>query len=223
MDLKLFASVCVLGACLMSASSVNAAPLPWDGGVYSHFSDQEPLSEVLKTLAASQNTPIVVSPKVKDVVSLKFKEMAPRAIFDELVRTYGLIWYYDKEALYIYKEEEAQTASVSLKNHTPEEFTAALKRLGVLDERFKWQVSEVDNLIYFTGPERFITSVLDMASVVDSQRLARQRIYRWKDAQGVMNFSSERPVSGNPVELDIQTKEKFPGFDMVDVVKKSGQ
>lgn len=223
MDLKLFAPACLLGVCLISASGANAAPLPWDGGVYSHFSDQEPLSEVLKTLAASQNTPIVVSSKVKDVVSLKFKEVAPRAIFDELVRTYGLIWYYDKEALYIYKEEEAQTASVSLKNHTPEEFTAALKRLDVLEDRFQWRVSEVDNLIYFTGPERFISSVLDMASVVDSQRLARQRIYRWKDARGVVNFSSERPVGGNPVELDIQTQERFPGFDMVDVVKKSGQ
>lgn len=223
MGLKLLLPVCLLGGCLLSAASVNAAPLPWDGGVYSHFSDQEPLGEVLKTLAASQNTPIVVSPMVKDVVSLKLKETTPRAMFDELVRTYGLIWYYDKESLYIYKEEEAQTASVSLKNHSPDEFTATLARLDVLDERFKWQVSEVDNLIYFTGPERFISSVLEMASVVDSQRLARQRIYRWKDARGVMNFSSEQPVGGNPVELDIQSQEKFPGFEMVNVVKKAGK
>ncbi len=223
MDLKPFLPACLLGACLIPAVSVNAAPLPWNGGVYSHFSDQEPLAEVLKTLAASQNTPIVVSARVKDVVSLKFKEMAPRDMFNELVRTYGLIWYYDKESLYIYKEEEAQTASVSLKNLSPDEFTAALQRLDVLDERFKWQVSEIDNLIYFTGPERFISAVLDMASVVDSQRLARQRIYRWKDASGVMNYSNEAPVSGNPAELDIKSQEKMPGFEMVDVVKKAGQ
>lgn len=223
MYLKQLLSVCLLGACLITAANVNAAPLPWSGGVYSHFSDQEPLGEVLKTLAASQNTPIVVSPKVKDVVSLKLKEMAPKDMFEELVRTYGLIWYYDKESLYIYKEEEAQTASVSLKNRSPDEFTAALKRLDVLEDRFKWQVSEIDNLIYFTGPERFISSVLEMASVVDSQRLARSRIYRWKDANGVMNYSNEPPVSGNPAELDIKSQEKMPGFEMVDVVKKPEQ
>ncbi|HRJ54056.1 MAG TPA: DUF4124 domain-containing protein [Candidatus Thiothrix moscowensis] len=215
----------LLGAvmCAVVSLPLSAASLPWEGGVYSHFSDQEPLSEVLKTLAASQDTPIVVSPAVKEIVSLKLKEVTPKAMFDELVRTYGLIWYYDKESLYVYKEEEAQTASVSLKNRSPEEFTATLKRLEVLDERFKWNVSEIDNLVYFTGPERFISSVLELAQVTDTQRLARQRVYRWTDRNGVTNFSSEQPVSAKAEEIDVQAEKKLPGFEVVDVVKKSGK
>lgn len=206
----------LLGAC---GNSVSAAPVPWTADIYSHFSDQEPLPEMLKTLAAFQNLPIVVSPKVKDVVSLHFKERKPEDIFSELVKTYGLIWYYDKESLFVYKEDEVQAASVSLKKMSPEAFSNALKRLQVLDERFQWQISEVDNIIYFTGPERFVSSVLDMAQVMDTQTLDKRQIYRWKDQKGVVNFSSEDPVSHMGSAWDVKTGDKFPGFDMVDVIK----
>ncbi|EIJ35765.1 hypothetical protein [Thiothrix nivea] len=204
---------------LLAAGVVAAAPVPWKAEKYSHFSDQEPLADLLKTLAALQDIPIVVSPKVKDVVSLHMQERTPEDMFNELVRNYGLIWYYDKEALFVYKEDEVQTGSVSMKKMSPQEFTNSLKRLQVLDERFQWEVSEVDNIIYFTGPERFVSSVLDMAKVMDTQDLARRQVYRWVDRKGVVNYSSEDPVGGMGAAWDVKTDEKFPGFDVVDVVK----
>lgn len=216
---KRFSLFCWVVALLMLNFQAVAAPVPWKNASYSHFSDQEPLADMLKTLLAEENIPIVVSPKVKDIVSMHYKEQKPEAIFNDLAKTYGLIWYYDKESLFVYKEDEVQTASVSLKKASPNEFTNALKRMQVLDERFKWQVSEVDNIVYFTGPERFISSVLDMAKVMDTQDLAKRQIYRWKDKNGVINFSSEDPVGNMGSAWDVKTQDKFPGFDMVDVVK----
>lgn len=204
---------------LLCSGSAFAAAVPWKADVYSHFSDQEPLADVLKTLAAFQDIPIVISPKVKDVVSLHFKQRKPEAIFQELVRTYGLVWYYDKESLFIYKEDEVQTATVSLKKMSPEVFTNTLKRLEILDERFQWQVSEVDNIIYFTGPERFVSAVLSAAATLERQALEKRQIYRWKDKKGVVNFSSEDPVGNLGETWDVKTSDKFPGFDVVDVVK----
>ncbi len=208
---------------LLAGNLAVAAPVPWKADNYSHFSDQEPLPELLKTLASLQDLPIVVSPKVKEVVSLHFQNRKPQDIFNELVKNYGLIWYYDKEALFVYKEEEVQSASVSMKKMSPQEFTNALKRLEVLEERFQWQISEVDNIIYLTGPERFVSAVLDMAKVMDTQELSRRQVYRWKDKDGVMNYSSEDPVGGMGAEFDVKTDEKFPGFDVVDVVKNKKQ
>jgi type II secretory pathway component GspD/PulD (secretin) len=208
---------------LLLSCTVTAAPLSWNDDKYSHFSDEEPLSELLKTLASLQDLPIVVSPKVKDVVSLHMQNKKPQDIFNELVKNYGLIWYYDKESLFVYKEDEVQTASVSMKTMSPQEFTNALKRLQVLDERFQWQISEVDNIIYMTGPERFVSAVLDMAKVMDTQDLARRQVFRWKDKSGVVNFSSQDPVKGLGAQWDVKTDEKFPGFDVVDVVKNKKQ
>lgn len=205
------------------SGTAAAAPVPWKNDPYSHFSDQEPLVELLKTLASLQDLPIVVSPKVKEVVSLHLQNRKPEDIFNELVKNYGLIWYYDKEALFVYKEEEVQTASVSMKKMSPREFTNALKRLQVLEDRFQWEASEVDNIIYMTGPERFVSTVLSMAKVMDNQDLSRRQVYRWKDKGGVVNFSSEDPVGHMGSEWDVKTDEKFPGFDVVDVVKNKKQ
>ena len=102
---------------------------------------------------------------------------------------------------------------------SPADFTAALQRLEVLDDQFQWQASEVDNIVYFTGPERFVSAVLDMAKVMDTQQLDRQQIYRWVDKKGVVNFSSDKPLSTKNPNVDIQAKDQFPGFTVVDVVK----
>lgn len=220
MGKQLWFSVWMMFALLLhGGGSAFAAAVPWKADVYSHFSDQEPLADMLKTLAAFQDIPIVISPKVKEVVSLHFKQRKPETIFQELVKTYGLVWYYDKELLFVYKEDEVQTATVSLKKMSPEVFTNSLKRLEILDERFQWQVSEVDNIIYFTGPERFVSSVLSAAATMDTQALDKRQIYRWKDKKGVINFSSEDPVGNMGAAWDVKTGDKFPGFDMVDVVK----
>ncbi|MFZ1341824.1 MAG: DUF4124 domain-containing protein [Thiothrix eikelboomii] len=206
---------------LLLTKAAWAAPLTWSQQAYSHFSDQEPLVDLLQTLASTQKVPVVLSPQIKDVVSLHYKQQLPEVIFDNLVKTYGLIWFFDGETLYVYKENEAQRGSVSLEKMTPQAFTTAMKRLNVLDSQYHWEVSEVDNMIYFTGPERFVSSVLDMAKMMDNQKLERPQVYKWIDAKGQVNYSNERPKSTNTeVNKDVATKERFPGFDVVDVINR---
>ncbi|WP_162596656.1 DUF4124 domain-containing protein [Thiofilum flexile] len=193
----------------------HTASLPWGDRPYSHFSDQEPLADMLTTLAANEKTPIVVSPQIKQVISAHFKSRSVKSIFDEVAKTQGLIWYYDKETLYVYKEDEVKTGSVSLQSLTPHEFIDALKRLDIYDDKFKWEVSEVDNLIKLTGPDRLISTVIDNAKLMDSQASKEKRIYKWKDANGKVHYSSDRPPSGN---WDVKVNEKYPGVVVLDVV-----
>ncbi len=205
---------------LLMTSVVQAAQLDWSTKKYSHFSDQEPLSAMLQTLAATENTPIIVSPKVNEVVSMHYKLRPAREIFDDLVKTHGLIWFFDGETLFVYKEEEAQRGSVSLEKMSPREFTTALERLNVLDDQYHWEVSEIDNVIYFVGPERFVSSVLDMAKMLDGQTSKRTQVFKWVDANGQVNYSNERPVNSIDVSKDVSKRERFPGFDVVDVINR---
>jgi len=202
------------------ATAAVAAPLQWNEKPYSHYSDQEPLAEMLKTLAANQGTPISLSDQVDDVVSMHYKNRTSVEIFKELIQTYGLIWYYDGESVFVYKEDEAKRGSVSMENMSPQEFSDALKRLEVLDDQFHWEISEVDNVIYFTGPERFVSSVLSMAQLMDSNASKRTKIFKWVDATGRVHYSNERPLSARGADKDIKTEERFPGFDVVDVVER---
>lgn len=209
---------CVLLMC--GYQSGSAAPLPWNDKPYSHYSDEEPLAEMLQTLAANQGTPITISEKVVDTVSLHYKNKPSKTIFEDVAKTYGLIWYYDGEAIFVYKEEEAKRGSVSMQNMTPSEFSEALERLEILDKQYHWEVSELDNVIYFTGPERFVNSVVSMAKLMDNQPKQRAKIFKWTDANGRVNFSNERPLSSRGADKDVATEDRFPGFDVVDIIDR---
>lgn len=173
----------------------NAKELHWDDGVYTHYSDQEPLVSMLEALAASQNTPIIMSDKIDTVVSGYYKKMSPKEIFLKILKTNGLVWYYDGESLYVEREDEMQTGSVSLTNISAAQFTRSLERLGILDHHYQWTTSDVDKMVYFKGPEPLVTAVLEMSKVLDKKpsRASRPSIYKWVDENGITNFSSDAP------------------------------
>ena len=170
----------------------SAKELHWDDGVYTHYSDQEPLVSLLEALASSQNTPIIMSDKIETVVSGYYKRMSPKEIFLKVLKTNGLVWYYDGEALYVEREDEMQTGSVSLTNISATQFTRSLERLGILDHHYQWTTSDIDRMVYFKGPEPFVTAVLEMSKVLD-KKSSRPNIYKWVDENGITNFSSDVP------------------------------
>ena len=181
---------------LALSNNVYAAPLPWSDKSYSHFSDQEPLESLLKTLAGTENTQISVSKKIDDVVSVHFQNRTVKDIFEELVKAHGLIWYYDGGVLYVSKKDEVQTGSINLKFNTTKEFSQSLRQLGILDEHFYWVESEHDNTVYFKGPEQFVSTVLKMTNVLDKKPV-KSRVYKWVDKDGVPTFSSNMPGQFN--------------------------
>lgn len=186
--------------CLLVANTL-AKDLPWSDTPYTHFSDQEPLKDFFNALAASQKTPIVVSDKIDTVVSGYYKRMTPKAIFLEVVKSNGLVWYFDGNTLFINREDEMQSGTVSLTNTTASAFTSALERLGVLDHHYHWVASDVDQMVYFKGPEQFVTAVLAMSESLDKKQ-KKVSIYKWVDKKGVTNFSSSLPEEGKTsVEL----------------------
>lgn len=176
----------------LSVQQLHAKELQWSDGEYTHYSDQEPLKSFLGALAASQKTPIIMSDKIDTVISGYYKKKTPKSIFLDVLKSNGLVWYYDGDTLFVEREEEMQTGSVSLTNVTASEFTSSLERLGILDHRYQWILSDADKMVYFKGPEPLVTAVLEMSKVLD-KKVAHTSIYRWVDDNGVTNFTSDAP------------------------------
>ena len=185
----LFSVVCILS---LSVQQLHAKELQWSGGKYTHYSDQEPLKSFLEALAASQKTPIIMSDKIDTVISGYYKKKSPKNIFLDVLKSNGLVWYYDGDTLFVEREEEMQTGSVSLVNVTASEFTSSLERLGILDHHYQWISSDADRMVYFKGPEPFVTAVLEMSKVLD-KKVSHTSIYRWVDENGTTNFTSDAP------------------------------
>jgi len=177
---------------LLCVQQAQAKSLQWNNEVYTHYSDQEPLKSLLEAVAASQKTPIIMSEKIDTVISAYYKKQTPRSIFLEVIKTNGLVWYYDGDTLFVEREDEMQTGSVSLSNVSASQFTSSLERLGILDHRYQWITSDVDRMVYFKGPEPFVTAVLEMSKVLD-KKSSSNSVYRWTDEQGRINFGSSLP------------------------------
>lgn len=179
----------------VAMSTSMAASIPWKTKSYSHFSDNEELSNVITSLMSSQSIPVVISEKVDELVKVHFEKYKPQKVLERLSDMYGLTWYYDGHVLFVYSAEEVVTATLRLKNVSASEFTLSLRELGVFDPKFKWRMSERDGVIYFSGPERFVNLVMEMAKVVDSstKKPASQLVYTWRDQSGQINYSTDPP------------------------------
>ncbi|HFD87726.1 MAG TPA: DUF4124 domain-containing protein, partial [Gammaproteobacteria bacterium] len=131
-------------------------------------------------------------------------------VLDRLSRLYQLAWYYDGHALFVYRMDEMKTATLKLVNLPVTDFSESLKRLGIYDPRYSWKASETDGFIYFSGPPRYVTLVMETAKAMDekiSQPASSAVVYRWKDRKGIINFSSSPPMSARQSYYEVVNLE----------------
>ena len=211
---------------LLTAFNAQAAELSWPNEPYSHYSNQEPLRDVVESLAASQGIPVVVSDSVDDVVSISFHQIMPAELFDRLIKAYNLTWYYDGNTLFVYGIDEMLTSTIKLSTLTALDFQKSLQDLGIFDGRFPWRVVKRQNLIYFSGPPRFVALVNEMAKKLDiNQNQPDNIVYRWIDEYGITHFSSTAPNNVSSAQVDVLTTQSglITGSPAPDVVQANSQ
>jgi len=186
----------ILTLLLCFSTNLFAEKLPWDKEKYTHYSEEQPLKEMLEEMAASQETSIVVSPKVTDVISAYYKQMYPIDILKSLAKSNDLLWYYDGKVLYIYKNDEIQTGSVTLKRLSVKQFSQALRKIGILDDQFYWNEVESEGIVYFKGPERFVSAVLQMSEILDNKKPNNDKVFKWVSKSGRVHYSNINPEKG---------------------------
>ncbi len=174
----------------------------WSNDTYTHFSKNEPLSEMLEAMALDQDLPIVISDNITDKISAYFRKKKTKDIFSVLQRTYGLVAYFDGDALYVYKNDEVISKTITL-NKSPVKFLEkALFDTGAMDEKVrnevKWRINTKLNSVTFRGVQRFIDLTQSLAKKLNSSYY----IYKWKDKKGRLHYSNDPPF-GNEKYMDI--------------------
>ena len=169
----------------------------WSDEIYTHFSKNEPLIDMLEAMALDQDLPIVVSSNVTDNISAYFKEQKASDIFSTLKRTYGLVAYFDGDALYIYKNDEVISKTLTL-NKSPVKFLEkALFDIGAMDpnikDEVKWRINSKLNSVTFRGVQRFI----DIANGVADKLNSNNYIYKWMDKKKRVHYSNDPPFESS--------------------------
>lgn len=83
-----------------------AAPIPWRDVPFTLVTKGMRLDNVFHELGAQNNLSVVVSRRVTDIYAGALRQMPPAQVLARLAHAYGLSWYYNGQALHVYRADE---------------------------------------------------------------------------------------------------------------------
>ncbi|WP_036771278.1 type III secretion system outer membrane ring subunit SctC [Photorhabdus australis] len=157
----------------MMLSSAFSQDLDWLPTPYDYLAKGESLRDVLVNFGANYEASVIVSDKVTDQVSGHFEHEGPQEFLQHLSSLYNLVWYYDGSVLYVFKNSEIQSRLLKLEQTNATELKQVLKRAGIWESRFGWRPDSNNQLVYVSGPPRYLELVDQTASALEQQSLLR--------------------------------------------------
>lgn len=150
-----------------------AQELDWVPMPYSYVAEGESLRDVLVNFGANYEISVVVSDKVNDQVNGQFEHDEPLAFLQQLASLYNLVWYYDGNVLYVFKNSEVQSRLINLEQTGAAELKQALQRAGIWEPRFGWRPDADNRLVYVSGPPRYLELIEQTALALEQQTQLR--------------------------------------------------
>ncbi|OCA60729.1 EscC/YscC/HrcC family type III secretion system outer membrane ring protein [Aeromonas piscicola] len=152
---------------------VAAQELDWVPMPYSYVAEGESLRDVLVNFGANYEVSVVVSDKVNDQVNGQFEHDEPLAFLQQLASLYNLVWYYDGNVLYVFKNSEVESRLINLEQTGAAELKQALQRAGIWEPRFGWRPDADNRLVYVSGPPRYLELIEQTAVALEQQTQLR--------------------------------------------------
>jgi len=154
--------------CFIAAPAAMAAEIPWKTNTYRQTAANRPVAEILRDFAADQGVSIVVSQKIAGTFSGQFGPMPPSEFLMQISQTGGLIWYFDGQALYVYRSDEIQSQVVKLQFTDAQKVTRSLDQLGISTKRFPLKTIPEDGGDFVSGPPRYVELVGKTIEMLES-------------------------------------------------------
>jgi type III secretion protein C len=158
-------------ACLLAVSALGAVTpvaaeqMPWKEEQVSYVANGKDLREFLREFAVSQGVAAWIDPEVRGKLTDRY-EVSPAAMMEILSRQFGLIWYFDGSALFVYPSSAVESATLRLGAGLLE-FERQLRSLGHYDPRYPLKVDRKRGVVFASGPRRYIELVKQTAQLAD--------------------------------------------------------
>lgn len=120
------------GTLLLLSNYSWAQELDWLPIPYVYVAKGESLRDLLIDFSANYDATVVVSDKINDKVSGQFEHDNPQDFLQHIASLYNLVWYYDGNVLYIFKNSEVASRLIRLQESEAAELKLALQRSLVL-------------------------------------------------------------------------------------------
>jgi type III secretion protein C len=165
---------CALAFALLLAwlAPLQAAEVRWRTEKFSYVTKGQAVREFLRQFGASQGLTVVVDPAVEGTMVGTFN-LTPQSMLEFVSTTFGLIWYYDGNVLYVYPSSEARSQIVRLNYTTSERLRQTLTKLRIGDKRYPITFDAAANTALVSGPKRYVELVEQTARALDQNEGSR--------------------------------------------------
>lgn len=162
--------LCMLLALLGGFSAGARAAVPPVKGTVSYQLNNKPLVDFLQDFFAAQGLGVQISAKVKaqgGSLNGPFDGSA-RSVLDKVLRTNGLIAYYDGATVFVFKADERETRFTSLPPAKVEAFARALSDMQLGDKNDTISAEASTGLVRLSGTPRYLDQAQKLADSIAS-------------------------------------------------------
>lgn len=138
----------------------------WPSSVVYHFSFGEKLPDMLKDFCSMQDINVVLSQEIQkseQKVNRAFRDYFPVEVWDQLTKTYGLMWFYDGNILYVYQATESETKVLQVHPEQVDSLVGLVGQLGFYSSRISLKALKEAGIVVASGPPKFMSLLEDMA------------------------------------------------------------
>jgi type III secretion protein C len=146
-------------------------------GPFEYFAESQSIRELLTSMSSNYGLAISISDRINDQIKGHFGPSYPKNMLNQLSKIYNLSWYYDGAVLYVYKNDEVVSELIQLGSLTEPELRRAIHRTGIWDSRFSWQASPSQDVVYISGPPRYIQLITQFTKALKDQRVAQKPLF----------------------------------------------
>ncbi|MDR2769139.1 MAG: hypothetical protein LBB19_01090 [Puniceicoccales bacterium] len=149
---------------LTESSDVDSTKhLFWPSALVYHFTFGEKLPTMLKDFCNMQDVNVVLSERLlssEKTVHRSFKDLHPVDIWNQLTRSYGLLWFYDGNVLYVYDTTESETKTLQVHPDQVDALISVVNQLGFYSSRIGLKTFKEGGIVITSGPPKF-TQILE--------------------------------------------------------------
>ncbi|AAQ60267.1 MULTISPECIES: EscC/YscC/HrcC family type III secretion system outer membrane ring protein [Chromobacterium] len=167
-----------LGPGLVALTCAQAfAAIPWQSSAPFFLSTRgSKLADVLRDLGANYSVPVVVSKQVDEPFIGAIRSMPPEQALDQLARLHKLAWYYDGQAIYVYKAQEVSSQLITPAYLQVSTLISQLQGSGILDRRYcRVRAVPASNAMEVHGVPICLNRVEQLAKRIDEQKLNHEQ------------------------------------------------
>lgn len=120
---------------------------------------EKPITEVIQDFCKMQDVNVVLSDKLQkntQKVHQSFEKAYPINIWEQLTKTYGLLWFFDGHVLYVYESGEIETKILKVHPHQIDPLLKLTTELGFYGSNIGINPMKESGIIVVSGAPKMI-------------------------------------------------------------------